>query len=66
MLSEIVARSKAGTLTNNNYSVVDPGVEKSIEIPIPADKCGLIIGKGGETIKMVRFLYTEQAQPSYL
>ena len=53
MLSEIVARSKAGTLTNNAYNVVDSGVEKSIEIPIPADKCGLIIGKGGETIKMV-------------
>lgn len=54
MLSEIVARSKAGTLTNNAYNVVDSGVEKSIEIPIPADKCGLIIGKGGETIKMLQ------------
>jgi len=29
------------------------GGEKSIVLSIPPDKCGLIIGKGGETIKMV-------------
>ena len=34
--------------------MVAPG-EKSIVLSIPPDKCGLIIGKGGETIKMVGF-----------
>ena len=29
------------------------GQEKSVVLTIPPDKCGLIIGKGGETIKMV-------------
>ena len=29
------------------------GGEKNIVLSIPPDKCGLIIGKGGETIKMV-------------
>ena len=59
MLHEIIHRSKAGTLNNsfnvgpNGMGMGDAGSEKSIEMQIPPDKCGLIIGKGGETIKMV-------------
>lgn len=29
-----------------------PGV-KTIEAPVPGNKCGLIIGKGGETIRQI-------------
>lgn len=29
-----------------------PGV-KSVEAPVPGNKCGLIIGKGGETIRQI-------------
>jgi len=62
MLNEIVTRSRAGTL-GSNFNLATGGLggmgdvpEKSIEINIPPDKCGLIIGKGGETIKMVNVL----------
>jgi len=60
MLHEIIHRSKAGTLNNsfnvgpNGMGMGDAGSEKSIEMQIPPDKCGLIIGKGGETIKMLQ------------
>nr|BAE06463.1 Ci-FUSE [Ciona intestinalis] len=61
MLNEIISRSQAGTLGSNfNLSqgglggMGDGGMEKSIEIAVPPDKCGLIIGKGGETIKMLQ------------
>jgi len=64
MLHEIIHRSKTGTL-NNNFNLNsglggggggmgDNGSEKSLEMQIPPDKCGLIIGKGGETIKMLQ------------
>ncbi|XP_078489103.1 far upstream element-binding protein isoform X4 [Ciona intestinalis] len=61
MLNEIISRSQAGTL-GSNFSLSqgglggmgDGGMEKSIEIAVPPDKCGLIIGKGGETIKMLQ------------
>lgn len=58
MLNEIVNRSQAGTLGSNfNLAAgglnMGEGMEKSVTIDIPPDKCGLIIGKGGETIKMV-------------
>ena len=68
MLNEIISRSQAGTLGSNfnlgSSGLIGPGmggggggmgdgVEKSVEVPIPPDKCGLIIGKGGETIKTV-------------
>ena len=64
MLNEIISRSQAGTLGSNfNFGSsgligsgmggMGDGAEKSVEISIPPDKCGLIIGKGGETIKMV-------------
>lgn len=59
MLHEIIHRSKNGTLNNNfnlnpGMGMGDGGSEKSMEMQIPADKCGLIIGKGGETIKMLQ------------
>ena len=64
MLNEIISRSQAGTLGSNfnlgssgliagGMGGMGDGAEKSLEISIPPDKCGLIIGKGGETIKMV-------------
>ena len=65
MLNEIISRSQAGTLGSNFHlgssGLIGPGIgggmgdgsEKSVEISIPPDKCGLIIGKGGETIKTV-------------
>ena len=60
MLNEIVSRSQAGNLNNLNVGAagipgggMGEGTETSVVISIPPDKCGLIIGKGGETIKMV-------------
>ena len=60
MLHEIISRSKAGgeipgTVGNGIGAMGDGPNEKNVEMQIPADKCGLIIGKGGETIKMVKF-----------
>nr|CAB3247376.1 far upstream element-binding protein [Phallusia mammillata] len=60
MLNEIVSRSQAGTLGNNfnlasgGLQGMGDGMDKSVTIDIPPDKCGLIIGKGGETIKMLQ------------
>jgi len=59
MLHEIISRSKAGggisgTVGNGIGAMGDGPNEKNVEMQIPADKCGLIIGKGGETIKMLQ------------
>ncbi|XP_076822397.1 far upstream element-binding protein 1-like isoform X3 [Clavelina lepadiformis] len=63
MLNEIISRSQAGTLGSNfNLNSNNPitgdsmatSMEKSVEISIPSDKCGLIIGKKGETIKALQ------------
>jgi len=43
-----------GGVSGVGGGIGDNGTEKTIEMQIPPDKCGLIIGKGGETIKMVR------------
>uniref|UniRef100_H2YJL0 K Homology domain-containing protein n=1 Tax=Ciona savignyi TaxID=51511 RepID=H2YJL0_CIOSA len=43
-----------GGMGGGNMGGMGDGVEKSIEIAVPPDKCGLIIGKGGETIKMLQ------------
>ena len=67
MLDEIVARSKANGMTNGSIQPSFAGGmggmgdgqqapqqgEETIEMSIPAERCGLVIGKGGETIKMV-------------
>lgn len=65
MLDEIVARSKANGMTSGS---IQPGFgnmggmgdgqqqglgEETVELQIPPERCGLVIGKGGETIKMV-------------
>ena len=68
MLDEIVARSKASGMTNGSIQPGFNGMggmgdgqqpsgqgqgEETVEMSIPAERCGLVIGKGGETIKMV-------------
>ena len=62
MLNEIIVRSQDGGQGNFNAAPgggantgggMGDGGEKSVVLSIPPDKCGLIIGKGGETIKMV-------------
>jgi len=66
MLDEIVARSKANGMTSGS---IQPGFgnmggmgdgqqqglgEETVELQIPPERCGLVIGKGGETIKMLQ------------
>jgi len=43
-----------GGVSGVGGGIGDNGTEKTIEMQIPPDKCGLIIGKGGETIKMLQ------------
>jgi len=70
MLDEIVARSKASGMTNGSIQPGFNGMggmgdgqqpsgpsgqgEETVEMSIPAERCGLVIGKGGETIKMLQ------------
>jgi far upstream element-binding protein len=46
MISELVTRSGTG-----------PQQPETFYMHVPANKTGLVIGKGGDTIKQVRFLY---------
>ncbi|CAB3403543.1 unnamed protein product [Caenorhabditis bovis] len=50
MINDIIHRNQVSSLkTGNGY-----GNEQTIEIEIPAEKCGLIIGKAGETIRTLQ------------
>jgi far upstream element-binding protein len=55
IMDNIIAKGKmaeGGPLGNNPYSLGGTNM-KSIDVMLPTAKCGLVIGKGGETIKRV-------------
>ncbi|CAI2347857.1 unnamed protein product [Caenorhabditis sp. 36 PRJEB53466] len=55
MISQVIARNQVGGPGGPQGPPLQPlGGEITEEMLIPADKCGLVIGKGGETIRTIQ------------
>lgn len=55
IIDDIVSRGKTvdGTSASSNPYAMGGSITKSIDVMLPSAKCGLIIGKGGETIRRI-------------
>lgn len=67
MVNDVIERSRAGgnsgmgvggVISHNNFHHQN-GAQISTELLIPGPKCGLIIGKSGETIKNLQVCFVK-------
>lgn len=56
MINEVLERNRNGNSNTNNSDTYETNHHSNItvELMIPGSKCGLIIGKNGETIKSMQ------------
>jgi len=55
LISQIMSKNQPSPVPSNNASFTDG--QNVVELMIPGNRAGLIIGKGGETIKQLQVCF---------